>query len=132
MARADGEGGRTGGTGESGRAGGTGGSGTSRSAAPRCTVMSYGILGASQDDCAQTLKKKYRGELMKAHPDKGGKHEDFLEVQAAADKLASKRASFAEAIGRPVRERAMSAPLASEARQASENMELEGQFAIEA
>jgi len=68
--------------------------------AGRATLLAYETLGAEAQDCSPTLKQKYRSEQLRLHPDKGGSHDDFLKLQCAADKLASKRASFAAAIGR--------------------------------
>eukprot|EP00928_Gymnodinium_smaydae_P023686 TRINITY_DN1944_c0_g1_i1.p1 TRINITY_DN1944_c0_g1~~TRINITY_DN1944_c0_g1_i1.p1 ORF type:complete len:272 (-),score=64.17 TRINITY_DN1944_c0_g1_i1:1150-1917(-) len=92
----------------------------------RDTVTSYEVLGACADDSAETLKTKYRGELLKNHPDKGGEQEDFVEVQKAADKLASKRSSFAVAIGRPA------VATAAAAAAQGDLLELEGTMALEA
>ena len=49
------------------------------------------MLGATKDDDAETLKKKYYQELLRRHPDEGGTHMDFLELQEASDNLADKR-----------------------------------------
>ena len=61
--------------------------------------MSYSVLGGSAADDANSLRQKYRKEMLKRHPDKGGSHNEFLEVQKAAKYLAQKRASFAALIG---------------------------------
>jgi len=75
----------------------------------RCTLVSYEMLGASAQDSAAELKTKYRQELLKVHPDKGGTHEGFVEVQGAIDYIAGKRDSVAETLGRPVAEPAAAA-----------------------
>jgi len=95
---------------------------------PRSTVVAYEVLGASADDDAATLKKKYRKQLIENHPDKGGEHEDFIELQEAADKLANKRASFAQAIGRPAKSQVDQASCPAP----GDVPELEGQVALEA
>lgn len=66
----------------------------------RPTLMAYHKLGANELDNADSLKAKYRDKQKQLHPDKGGSHEDFLELQNAAEKLTQKRASFAAVLGR--------------------------------
>lgn len=75
----------------------------------RSTVAAYDLIGADASDDVPTLKQKYRKEQLRMHPDKGGSHEDFLYLQAAATKLANKRQSFAAAIGNPTAGRRVSA-----------------------
>eukprot|EP00404_Azadinium_spinosum_P002348 CAMPEP_0180430668 /NCGR_PEP_ID=MMETSP1036_2-20121128/8005_1 /TAXON_ID=632150 /ORGANISM="Azadinium spinosum, Strain 3D9" /LENGTH=203 /DNA_ID=CAMNT_0022436411 /DNA_START=32 /DNA_END=643 /DNA_ORIENTATION=- len=61
----------------------------------RKTIMSHGTLGTAADDSAEVVKRKYRAKLLQEHPDKGGSHEQFLEVQASIEYIASKRQSVA-------------------------------------
>lgn len=65
----------------------------------RATLSSYKALGASPEDTAHDLKRKYRQQLLQKHPDKGGKKEDFLEVQRSLDYVAAKRKSVAMLFG---------------------------------
>lgn len=65
----------------------------------RATLSSYKALGASPEDSAHDLKKKYRRQLLQKHPDKGGKKEDFLEVQRSLNYVAAKRKSVAMLFG---------------------------------
>lgn len=84
-----------------GRGRGKGGKGAGgRGSERRGTMEAYEVLGATGEDDAATLRQKYHKSMKANHPDKGGDHEDFIQVQAAADKLAGRRSSFAEAIGR--------------------------------
>eukprot|EP00930_Biecheleria_cincta_P086101 TRINITY_DN75466_c0_g1_i1.p1 TRINITY_DN75466_c0_g1~~TRINITY_DN75466_c0_g1_i1.p1 ORF type:complete len:422 (-),score=91.90 TRINITY_DN75466_c0_g1_i1:265-1530(-) len=65
----------------------------------RATLSSYKALGASPEDTAHDLKRKYRQQLLQKHPDKGGTKEDFLEVQRSLDYVAARRKSVAMLFG---------------------------------
>jgi len=43
----------------------------------------YKILGVSPNDTKEAIHKAYRNRAAKAHPDKGGTHEDMVRVNAA-------------------------------------------------
>lgn len=76
---------------------------SSSTAGRRCSSQShhcYNVLGAGPADPADVIRRKYRDQVMQHHPDKGGAHEAFLEVQASIDHLASRRISVAEAMGK--------------------------------
>lgn len=84
-------------------------------------------MGASSDDSAQIVKEKYRAGLLRNHPDRGGSHEDFLELQASIDYIANKRASVATATGKqplPSASLSMGGP--------ADGREIEGTVALEA
>lgn len=65
----------------------------------RATLSSYKVLGASPEDTAHDLKRKYRRQLLQKHPDKGGQKEEFLEVQRSLEYVAAKRKSVAMLFG---------------------------------
>jgi len=56
------------------------------------------VLGLPADFTEQQLKDAYRAAVVMSHPDKGGKHEDFIKIQAAYDRLSNGGKSIAEII----------------------------------
>ncbi|RKY86933.1 hypothetical protein DRQ09_05310 [candidate division KSB1 bacterium] len=49
----------------------------------------FGILNVSPDANIDTIKKHYRHLVLKHHPDKGGKPEDFIKITEAYRKILS-------------------------------------------
>lgn len=47
----------------------------------------YTILGVSPSDTREVIDKAYRKKAKETHPDKGGKQEDFIKVQAAYEAI---------------------------------------------
>jgi len=58
----------------------------------------YKVLGVSKDSSDSEIKAAYRKLAKEHHPDKGGSHEKFAEINAAYDSIkdASARAKFTE------------------------------------
>eukprot|EP00928_Gymnodinium_smaydae_P001648 TRINITY_DN10595_c0_g1_i5.p1 TRINITY_DN10595_c0_g1~~TRINITY_DN10595_c0_g1_i5.p1 ORF type:complete len:1237 (+),score=134.51 TRINITY_DN10595_c0_g1_i5:357-3713(+) len=66
----------------------------------RDTATSYEVLGVGPRDAADDVKRRYREAVLLHHPDRGGNHEQFLEVQGAIEHISAKRSSVACAVGR--------------------------------
>ena len=54
----------------------------------------YKILGVDRQADERTLKKAYRREAMKHHPDKGGSEEKFAEIGQAYEVLTDKEKKY--------------------------------------
>lgn len=56
----------------------------------------YGLLGLQRSASADDIKRAYRREALKKHPDRGGNKEEFQQLQGAYDVLSdpSKRAEY--------------------------------------
>eukprot|EP00928_Gymnodinium_smaydae_P073753 TRINITY_DN56895_c0_g1_i1.p1 TRINITY_DN56895_c0_g1~~TRINITY_DN56895_c0_g1_i1.p1 ORF type:complete len:1240 (-),score=139.08 TRINITY_DN56895_c0_g1_i1:1302-4787(-) len=66
----------------------------------RGTLVSYELIGAEPGEDARRVKQHFREAVLQSHPDRGGNHERFIEVQNAMDHIASKRQSVALVTGR--------------------------------
>eukprot|EP00928_Gymnodinium_smaydae_P013758 TRINITY_DN14995_c0_g2_i2.p2 TRINITY_DN14995_c0_g2~~TRINITY_DN14995_c0_g2_i2.p2 ORF type:complete len:490 (-),score=49.28 TRINITY_DN14995_c0_g2_i2:302-1771(-) len=64
-------------------------------------MASYELIGSGPRDAADDVKRHYREAVLRHHPDRGGDHEQFLEVQTAIDHIVARRKSVANALGRP-------------------------------
>ncbi|CAE7883771.1 SLC16A12 [Symbiodinium microadriaticum] len=67
--------------------------------AGRQTLHSCRILGVSPDDGPDFIQQQYRRGALKRHPDKGGSHDQFTQLQAARDYMEARQSAHGDDMG---------------------------------
>eukprot|EP00439_Symbiodinium_sp_Y106_P079257 s723_g17.t4 len=67
--------------------------------AGRQTLHSCRILGVSPDDGPDLIQQQYRRGALKRHPDKGGSHDQFTQLQAARDYMEARQSAHGDDMG---------------------------------